>query len=79
MNFYDIIAICAKDAGISVNKLSMLLGHSDNYLRNFKSMNRDTGVSNAAKILDTCGYALCAVPKGKVTDGMLEITPKECG
>ena len=76
MNFYDIVAICAKNADMSVNRLSVALGHSDNYLRNFKSMKRDTGVSNAARIFDICGYALCAVPKDKVTDDMLEITPR---
>lgn len=76
MNFYDVVAVCAKKSDMSTNKISYALGHSTNYLRNLKSMKRDTAVSNAARILDACGYALCAVPKDKVADDMLEITPR---
>ena len=77
MNFYEAVAICAKNAGTNLHSISKSLGHSENYISNLKSMGRITSVENAARILEKCGYSLCAVPNDELAESMLEITPTE--
>lgn len=73
MNFYDVLYKIAKQEKKSVNDIGTQIGKTDRYVSNGKHRNSKPVVSNASKMLGTCGYALCAVKREEVTDSMYEI------
>ena len=77
MNFYDVIEKVAAIGGKSLRTISGELNHRPNYLSDLKAKNRDTSVSNAVRILKTCGYGLFAMPLSDAPKDALRITPNE--
>ena len=73
MQFYDALYKIARSVGISVNNIGIALGKAYNYVPNAKHRKSVPTVSNASKMLGTCGYVLCAVKREEVTDSMYEI------
>ena len=73
MNFYEAIYKIAREDKKSVNDIGTSIGKTDRYVTSGKSRKSNPVVTNAAKMLNVCGYALCAVKRDEVTDSMLEI------
>lgn len=73
MNFYDVLYKVAKSVGISVNNIGIAIGKAYNYVSNGKHRGSTPIVTSAAKMLNVCGYALCAVKREEMTDSMFEI------
>lgn len=73
MKFYDALYKIAKDVNVSIGQIGRQLGKNDGYVMNAKCRNSEPSTENAAKMLSTCGYALCAVKRDEVTGSMLEI------
>ena len=66
MNFYDAVYHIANRKGISIEKLSLSMGHTAAYIAKQKCRGSLPKVDTAAKILSACGYSLCVVPKNDV-------------
>lgn len=79
MEFYDAVYHAAWKKGITIEKLSLSLGHASNYIVSGKSRNSLPRIDTAVKILDACNYSLYAVPKDeKMPEEAILITiPRE--
>lgn len=71
MNFYDALYKIARGAGVSINTIGLALGKTDRYIPSAKWRKSIPSVTNAAKMLDVCGYRLCAVKEEEVSDSMV--------
>lgn len=73
MQFYDALYKIARSVGMSVNDIGVALGKTYTYVPSAKHRKSVPTVSNASKMLGTCGYALCAVKREDVTRSMYRI------
>ena len=73
MNFYDAVYGITLDQGTSMEKLSIRLEKSPNYISASKGRGSLPKVDNAAMILDGLDYVLCAVPNEDVTGDRIAI------
>lgn len=73
MNFYNVLKEVSKTSGISQRQIGLTLGHSTGYVANMRNSGVPT-VDTANRLLNVCGFALCAVPRDAITDDMYEIT-----
>ena len=74
MSFYDILEACGKKSGVSMQTLSVELGNARNHIANAKSRGSVPSVSNAAKMLETCGFGLYVMPIDKAPKDAIQIT-----
>ena len=75
MDIIDIIYKAAERAGVSTSSIGPKLGKSRVYVARIKSAGSDPSTANAARILETCGWKLVALPADKVPPEAMEISP----
>ena len=73
MEFYDAVYRIAKKKGITIEKISLSLGKTSGFITAQKSRGSKPRIDTAAKILDACGYILCAIPEDEVPNWVIEI------
>lgn len=77
MQFYDIVTEAAAAKGITEDRIGIEMGHSSSYISAAKYRGSLPKVDNAARILDVCGYALCAVPRGHEPESSMTLDVPE--
>ena len=70
----DAVKEICKIQGISARKIGRDMGMGDNYVSRIANRGSVPRCDTMARMLDVCGYALCAVPYEQVTDNMVVIT-----
>ncbi len=73
MEFYDAVYIAAGKRDITIEKLSLSMGHASNYIASAVSRGSQPKVDTATKILGACDFALCAIPRESVPDEAIVI------
>ena len=68
MNFWKTLYVIADKVGIPTTQIGPKLGFSREYVANNKSKRINPSLTVAARILDVCGYALCALPKTDIPE-----------
>lgn len=76
MKFYDALHHAAQNRRIPLTQISLKMGHASAYVTNGKSMGNRPKVDTAAKMLDTCDYSLCVVPKDGIPQNAIVIDRK---
>ena len=74
LNYWEVLYAAANNSGVNTTDIGPKLGLSRAYVASGKATKTDTGVSNAARLLGVCGYALCAVPENNIPDDALVIS-----
>lgn len=74
MDTRDVIRECAGQAGKSMYQISLDMGKTKQYMSALMTRKSTPQADTLARILATCGFALCAVPHDAITDDMYEIT-----
>lgn len=75
VEFYDAVYHIAWLKETTLEKLSLGMGHTAGYVTRQKSRGSLPRIDTAIKILDACGYELCAVPKGEAPENAIMIDP----
>lgn len=73
----DALTEITKRKGISARQIGRSMGMGDNYVARIVNRGSTPQCDTMARMLEVCGYALCAVPCEHVTDSMLQITPND--
>ncbi len=73
MEFYEALTEAAECAGLSLSSVGVKLGHSRTYVSVGMSRGSMPSVTNAASMLEVCGYKLCAIPEDSVPADALVI------
>ena len=75
MGFYDVLDKVGKETNWSMQGISGAMGNAKNHIANAKSRGSVPSIDNAVRMLNICGYALCAMPSNRVDkEYMYEIT-----
>ena len=69
----DAVADIIKRTDNTKRSVSIALGLSDNYINNVMSRGSTPQANTLAKMLEACGYALCAVPADEIPPNALVI------
>ena len=69
----DTVKVAAKEAGVGLTHIGVLLGKSRQYVNSAISSHTQPNASRLSSMLRVCGYELCAVRKDDVTDDMMVI------
>lgn len=72
-NFWDVLLTIANQNGVSATEICRKLGLSRAYIAKAKTTDTVPLLTTAARLLDACGYELCAVPKKRVSKHMHRI------
>ncbi len=75
MRFYDALQKAAADSGMSFTNVSEKIGKNRNYVANNVNRGSDPATSNAAAMVEACGWSLCVMPSGSVPDDAIVIDP----
>lgn len=75
MHVYQAIRTAAKRSGMSLIEIGPKLGHGKAYVSSMITTGRMPKTDTLARVLGACGFALCAVPKGKLPKGAIPIDP----
>jgi len=70
----DAIGEVLKREHISARNVGRLMGMGDNYVARIMNRGSVPRCDTMARMLNVCGYELCAVPRERVTPEMLAIT-----
>jgi len=73
MNAMQALKTVAKNEGIPLAHIGRKMGLADNYVNKTINRNSVPRVDTMAKMLDVCGYALCAIPKESIPDDAIVI------
>ena len=73
MDAMGVVRECAARAGKSYYRMSLDMGMTQRYIAHAIANNSRPRADTLARMLATCGYALCAVQDNDVTDSMLRI------
>lgn len=73
MRSMDALKKAAIDKKISLSDISKSMGKTRGYINATITRNSEPKVNTYVCMLDACDYALCAIPKDKVTNDMLVI------
>ena len=77
MEFYDAVYHVAWLKGKAVYEIGLGLGHTSSYIAGQKSRMSSPRVDTAVRILEFCGYKLCAVPEDNVPEDAIVIDNQE--
>ena len=70
----DALKAAAKSRSVPTTHIGRKLGLADNYVAKTSAQRSNPQCDTMARMLDVCGYALCAIPYEQVTDDMIVIT-----
>ena len=73
MNYWKALYTAADNVGVNTTEIGPKLGMSRGYIAAAKAKDASPSVSNAARFLGVCGYALCAVPDDEIPEHALVI------
>ena len=73
MDTREVIKECAGQAGKSMYQISLDMGKTKQYMSALMARKSTPQADTLARILATCDYALCAVPRDEVNERMREI------
>ena len=73
MNYWEVLYTAADNVGVNTTDIGPKLGMSRGYISAAKAKGAIPSVSNAARFLGACGYALCAVPDDDIPESALVI------
>ena len=73
MEFYDAVYVAAGKRDMTIEGLSLSMGHNASYIANAVSRGSQPRVDTATKILDACDFAMCVLPKESVPDEAIVI------
>lgn len=73
MNFYDAVYRVAGIRDMTVEGVSLKMGHSSAYIASAVSRGSLPKVDTAGRILDACDFKLCAIPKDRIPDDAIVI------
>jgi hypothetical protein len=77
MEFYDAVYRAVGIRDMTIDGLSLKMGHTSTYITSSKSRGSLPKVDTAVKILDACDFALCAIPKESIPDCAIVIERPE--
>ena len=75
MKFIDLLYEVADKVGMPVTRIGLGIGAGREYVSRMKRNDTDPSTANAARLLETCGWKLVAVPADKVPDEAIEVSP----
>ena len=73
MDAYSAVVECAKREGVPVTHIGPAMGKNRAYVSGGVNQGGAPRADTLAKMLEICGYALCAVPKSLVDESMVRI------
>ena len=68
MNFWNVLYKVAKKSGCNTTDIGPKMGLSRGYISSCKTQNVTPLIDNAIRMLDVCGYSLCAIPSDEIPD-----------
>ena len=72
----DAVKQAANRAGLTLYRVSLDMGKTRQYVNNIITRGSVPQADTLARMLDICGYSLCAIPKDKVPEDALIISYK---
>lgn len=73
MDAFSVVVECAKREGIPVTHIGPALGFNRAYVSAGVNRGGAPRADTLARMLDVCGYELCAVPKSRIDAEMIPI------
>lgn len=77
MDAMNALKEAANNAGVPLSHIGRKMGLADNYVNKTIGRGSTPKADTLARMLETCGYALCAIPANKIPKNALQITYEE--
>lgn len=77
MDAMEAVKAAAKNTGVPLRHIGRKMGVAGNFVNKTIYRKSVPRANTLAKMLDACGYSLCAVPNDSVSDDMLVITARD--